>query len=152
MKIFNINLTNINSFINQLIDLEMKSFSTPWSKQAFYDSLNNSNFLCFGALTESKQLMAYVSLYKISNQIFINNIAVFDEFKQQGVASALLKHLVENAKSDLAEFITLEVRESNLPAINLYKKMGFIKIGVRKNFYSMPLENALIFTIELNSK
>lgn len=149
MKIFNINLTNINYFLNQLIDLENKSFSTPWSKQAFYDSLNNSNFLCFGALTECKQLMGYVSLYAISNQRFINNIAVFDEFKNQGVASALLKHIIEKSKADLAEFITLEVRESNLPAINLYKKMDFTKIGVRKNFYSLPSENALIFTIDL---
>ena len=79
------------------------------------------------------------------NYLYIDNIAVFPSFRKMGVGDAIVKALCKKAE-ELGEFISLEVRASNTNAISLYEKNGFIKAGVRKNFYSDPREDGLILT------
>ena len=86
--------------------------------------------------------VGYMGLQIFSGEGYVTNVAVLPEYRGQGIAQALIK---EQMKNDMS-FITLEVRESNAPAINLYTKMGFVNVGIRPDFYSDPIENAIIMT------
>ena len=77
---------------------------------------------------------------------YIFNVAVRESYRNKGVATALINELITYGKKNNFSFITLEVRESNLPAISLYSKFGFIKAGERKDYYSNPKENAILLT------
>ena len=79
-------------------------------------------------------------------ECYLDNIAVFPEHRRQGVAKALLLELENRAKRRNGEFLSLEVRASNREAIALYQAMGFQEAGRRKNFYTAPQEDGLIFT------
>lgn len=130
--------------IPQLALLEKNCFSDPWSENALSEELTNENshFL----VAETEKAVGYIGVQEICGEAYITNVAVFEEFRKSGVGRALLKAACDGAKSRNCEFITLEVRESNLPAIALYESEGFEKAGIRKNFYSSPTENGIIYT------
>ena len=83
---------------------------------------------------------------KVGGEVYISNVAVREKFRKRGVASALIDAMNSYCIVNNAEFITLEVRVSNTPAVNLYEKSGFENLGRRKNFYSAPNEDAFIMT------
>ena len=120
----NFNIYNINSYyIDQLVDLEKSCFSSPWSYKSFSESFNNSNYNFFAAITNNK-VIGYIGIYQIYKQCYITNIAVYKEYQRNGVASKLLKTVINFSISANFDFISLEVRESNIAAINLYQKLG----------------------------
>lgn len=86
--------------------------------------------------------VGYMGLQIFSGEGYVTNVAVLPQYRKQGIAKALITEQMKNHM----DFITLEVRESNIPAVNLYTKMGFKNVGVRPNFYSNPTENAIIMT------
>ncbi len=130
--------------IKDIAKLEKICFSTPWSEQSILDSFKAGArfFVC----EQEYKVLGYVGISAILDEGYITNIAVFAEYRNQGVASALLSHLEQFANEHSLSFISLEVRESNATAISLYNKFGFTVQGKRKNFYSHPQENALIMT------
>lgn len=130
--------------IKDIALLEKICFSTPWSQETITDAHKNGTK--FFVAQKDKKVLGYVGISAILDEGYITNIAVFPEFRNMGVATALLKHLFLFAKKEKLAFISLEVRQSNLNAISLYQKLGFVQEGKRKNFYSSPLEDALILT------
>ena len=125
-----------------IAELEKECFSLPWSEQSILDAVNNNTI--FFIAEENKKIIGYAGLQIILNEGYITNVAVTKTHRRKGVAKALMEKVLDFGK-DL-EFITLEVRESNLAAQSLYEKMGFKKEGERKNFYQNPKENAYIMT------
>lgn len=123
--------------------LEEICFADPWSQNALKESLESAQYLILSAFVQG-EFAGYVSTYQAADELSIANIAVFPEWRNKGVADKLLKRLDEIAIKRNLYGITLEVRVSNQPAINLYKKNGYESQGVRKNFYSKPTEDALI--------
>ena len=95
---------------------------------------------------QNGSVLGYLGISVILDEGYITNIAVFPEFRKKGIASKLLEFLFDFAKQKELSFVSLEVRESNMPAISLYKKFGFENEGFRKNFYTNPKENAIIMT------
>ena len=85
-------------------------------------------------------------------EVYIDNIAVFYNYRGFGIGTALLKHLINVSKDENCDFLTLEVRVSNKPARKLYEKLGFKEVGVRKNFYDQPREDGIIYTKFLGDK
>lgn len=136
--------------IDDIASLEKICFSTPWSKNLLASEIynNNSNFLV--AVDEFNKVLGYVVLKFILDEGYITNIAVFPQYRNNGVASELLKRIIEFGDSKNLKFISLEVRKSNVYAISLYKNLGFIFAGERKNFYSTPKEDAFIMTKYIN--
>ena len=136
----------LEEYLDEIALLERTCFSTPWSKDLLASEIynNNSNFLV--AVDESNRVLGYVGLKFILDEGYITNIAVFPQYRNNGVASELLKKIIEFGDSKNLKFISLEVRKSNVYAISLYKNLGFIFAGERKNFYSTPKEDAFIMT------
>lgn len=125
--------------------IETECFSHPWSKQSLEEELNNETSL-FLVAKEENEVIGYIGMSIVIDEGYIFNVAVRESYRNKGVATALINELVTYGKKNNFSFITLEVRESNLPAISLYSKFGFIKAGERKNYYSNPKENAILMT------
>ena len=120
--------------------IEKECFSAPWSEESFKNAENTRFYVYF----ENETPLGYVGIYSILDEGYITNLAVLKEHRKKGIATSLLSQLISNENN--LSFISLEVRESNLPAISLYEKFNFKKEGVRKAFYSNPKEDGLILT------
>lgn len=125
--------------------IESDCFSLPWSYNQIAEEIAAENAVFLVAKAD-ETVLGYVSGRLIYDEFFISNIAVDEKFHLCGVASALLDKLKEILSSKNCSLITLEVRESNSSARKLYEKYGFTDLGVRKDFYSAPKEDARIYT------
>ncbi len=132
--------------IEGIAALEKECFSQPWSEVSLREELHkdNSNFLV--ALNEDALVVGYIGFNFVLDEGYITNIAVAPKFRRCGIAQNLMNKIIAFAQSQRLSFISLEVRASNAAAISLYEKFGFEKAGVRKNFYALPQEDALIMT------
>ena len=130
--------------IPEIARLEIACFSSPWSEKSLAEELENDNSHFLVAVSEN--VLGYIGVQEICGEAYVTNVAVFGEYRKSGVGRALLQVACNGAKGRNCSFITLEVRESNSPAISLYESEGFDRVGVRKNFYSSPTENAVLFT------
>ena len=130
--------------ISRIAELEKQCFSQPWSEKGLAEELENENSHFLVAVADG--LAGYIGVQEICGEAYVTNVAVFENYRKQGIGRALLKAACEGAENRKCEFITLEVRESNSSAIALYESEGFEIAGVRKNFYSDPTENGVIYT------
>ena len=125
----------------EIVKIEETCFSVPWSESSVRESLQNENSYFYLALCNDVAI-GYMGLQIFSGEGYVTNVAVMPEYRRQGIARALL----ETAMKNEMDFISLEVRESNAPAIALYASLGFETVGIRPKFYREPTENALIMT------
>lgn len=123
--------------------LEKESFSEPWTKEAFSNTLKDDNYIYLVALKENI-LAGYAGCIVSFDEADITNIAVAKEFTNMGIGSFILNLLQQEACKKGAGKMYLEVRKSNENAIHLYGKCGFESMGIRKNFYRKPDEDAII--------
>ena len=122
--------------------MEKETFSTPWSKESFLESLQKSYSYFFVAVEE--KIVGYCGVHNFGGDGEITNVAVEKEWRGKHVASEMLTYAMAQTQKEGIEAFTLEVRRSNLPAIKLYEKLGFVQQGVRNNFYENPIEDAII--------
>ena len=134
-----------SGYLDDVYILETECFSHPWSKQSLEEELNNETSL-FLVAKEENEVIGYIGMSIVIDEGYIFNVAVRESDRNKGVATSLINELVTYSKKNNFSFITLEVRESNFPAISLYSKFGFIKAGERKDYYSNPKENAILLT------
>ena len=130
--------------IKPIADLEKICFSEPWSEDGISESYKNGTKFFVGI--ENGKVLGYIGIICIIDEGYITNVAVFPESRKKGVGTALLERVFSLAKDMGLSFVSLEVRESNIPAISLYEKLGFKQEGKRKDFYRDPKEDALILT------
>ncbi len=133
------------SHITEIGRLEKECFSTPWSENSLREELKNEYARFFVAVINGN-VAGYIGAHNILGEVYITNVAVFPDYRRKGVGETLIKKLIDVTFSENADFITLEVRNSNEGAIKLYTKMGFEEVGKRKNFYENPREDALLMT------
>lgn len=128
--------------------VELCADSSPWSADSLRGELANAN--AFNLIASiGGEVVGFLNSHIICGEGAINNLSVRQNYRKQGVATALVLSLLERAGACKADFFTLEVRESNNTAIAFYEKMGFVKLGIRKGFYENPTENAIIYKIEI---
>ena len=129
--------------VAQVAELEKLCFSDPWSENSVASELKNPLSLWLIA-EEDGVVCGYVGSQTVLGETDMMNIAVHPDCRRKGVAAALITELICRLKGQGSHILRLEVRESNAPAIALYKAMGFPQLGLRKNYYRNPKENALI--------
>lgn len=129
--------------LEEVYQIEKESFQDPWSKNSFIEAISNKNNIYLVAIVDGL-IAGYCGCYGVAGEGYIYNVAVGKNYRRQGIGFRLLQDLIEAAKSRGIKSLTLEVRKSNLPAIKLYKKLGFVEAGIRKDFYTKPLEDAII--------
>ncbi|MDU4882781.1 MAG: ribosomal protein S18-alanine N-acetyltransferase [Clostridium celatum] len=131
--------------INGVYELSKECFATPWSLDSINNELNNTlaKYVIAQDLSTG-EVVGFVGVWIIAGEGDITNIAVNPKYRKLGIASKLLINLFEVCKTFNCEDITLEVRASNIPAQNLYKKFDFKEEGLRKGYYQDNNEDAII--------
>ena len=136
--------------VKQVATIEEQSFSVPWSCQSFLDSIAREDTIFLVATEEvSDKIMGYIGMYMSFEEGEITNVAVSLEYRDQGIGADLVDAMQTAGRECQLERMVLEVRVSNASALSLYKKKGFKELGIRKNFYEKPVEDAMIMICEL---
>ena len=128
--------------------LEKLCFSDPWSESSIETELS-CRLSCWLVAMEGDALLGYVGSQTVIDESDMMNIAVHPDHRRKGIAEALIAALEEQLRQRGSKALTLEVRDSNAPAIALYEKLGFTQVGLRKNYYRNPKEDARILRKEL---
>lgn len=134
--------------LDQVARIEQLCFSDPWSRRMLSEHLENECAATLVAITPDGTILGYAGLLVVLDEGYITNVAVCPEYRRQGIAGELLGVFRRFAEGNKLAFLTLEVRESNAPARALYSKYGYKEVGVRKNYYDHPKENAVLMTLE----
>lgn len=131
--------------LDGVVAIEDASFNNPTTREWYEAELQRPEVCYIYVLrTADCPVAAFCAFWRVADQLHINNLAVRPESRGQGLATHLLAAVMaESARMGVAS-ATLEVRRSNLPALRLYAKAGFVEAGVRRNYYTQPVEDALV--------
>ena len=130
--------------LDGLLALDEVCFHRPWTRADYERELTDpARCFLFVARVDGR-IIGYCSFWRIFDEAHINNFAVHPESRRQGVGRALLAHSLSAAAAIGAPKATLEVRASNLAAVALYESGGFLRGGLRRAYYTHPVEDALI--------
>ena len=121
--------------MEQVLSIEVRSFSHPWLRQHFIDELNSPYAFPLSAFDGSGLLVGYICPMQLLDEGHVMNVAVDPDLRGCGVGRMLVQKVLDDCRQAGASFVSLEVRESNLSAISLYRKMGFVEVGKRKRYY-----------------
>lgn len=134
-----------NKQLSQLEELEKLCFSLPWTREQLESQLPDGQHIFLVAVV-GERVLGYVGMMYVLDEGYISNVAVSPEARRRGIGDALISELLLRAEEKALSFVTLEVRESNEAAIGLYQKHGFQKVGLRKKYYDLPKEDAILMT------
>ena len=141
-------ITNMtNAHVAQIAELEKRCFNDPWSETSIASELNNRLSSWLVAL-DGDVVVGYVGSQTVLGETDMMNIAVHPDYRKQGIATELIQTLIDTLSKQGSHSLMLEVRQTNEPAKNLYKALGFETVGIRKNYYRNPREDALILRKE----
>jgi ribosomal-protein-alanine N-acetyltransferase len=132
--------------------IEAMSFSNPWSEDTFRGEIQNTpvSSPLIVVRRPGDEVVGYIIYWQIRDDVQVNNIAVHPECRGRGLGEAMMRFAIAKVRAAGAEFMTLEVRQSNAPAVALYKKLGFEALGTRKNYYTRPDEDACVMGLVLS--
>ena len=134
--------------IPQIEEIERECFSRPWTAEQLRSQMRDAQHEFIASVNDGR-VLGYVGLMYVLDEGYISNVAVRPDSRRQGIGDALIDALAAKAAELELAFLTLEVRESNAPAIALYTKHGFHPVGKRKNYYDAPKEDAVLMTCYL---
>jgi [ribosomal protein S18]-alanine N-acetyltransferase len=131
--------------LDTVMEIERLSFVTPWVRQAFADELERP-WARLELLRDGPggRALGFCNYWLVADELHILNVAVHPDFRKQGHASALVRHILDVARQQKARVVSLEVRASNLPARSLYRKLGFREVGMRPKYYADNGEDAVL--------
>lgn len=138
--------------LDDILLMEQQCFSVPWTHEQLMAQLSDFMHIFLAAEDENGRAVGYAGLMYVLDEGYISNVAVSPDRRREGIADMLLTELYARAKAKKLSFLTLEVRESNIPAQSLYKKHGYAEVGRRKAYYSRPKEDAVLMTCFLSEE
>jgi ribosomal-protein-alanine N-acetyltransferase len=132
--------------IEALEAIERECFPVPWTFEQLEAWALSKNCIFLLAEANNGGILGYAGCQTVLDEGYIANVAVSPAYRRRGIAAALVLALIEAAEKQGLSFLTLEVRESNAPAVSLYESLGFILVGKRRGYYEKPREDALLMT------
>ena len=124
--------------------LEEETFSMPWSASSFLEMISKEDARYYVAEKDGK-ILGGCGVLMIAGEGNITNVVIAPEARNQGIGTAMLRHLMAEGDQEGLTAYTLEVRISNVAAIHVYEKLGFESAGIRPGFYEKPVEDAIIY-------
>ena len=134
--------------VDGVMAVEHDSFLTPWSRSAFEEELAQNRLARYIVAEENGAIVGYAGTWLVINEAHVTNVAVSSPRRREGIGRLLMQNLMELARENGMESMTLEVRVSNAAARHLYQQLGFVEAGIRKNYYTETKEDALILWCE----
>ncbi|RAK15212.1 ribosomal-protein-alanine N-acetyltransferase [Anoxybacillus vitaminiphilus] len=135
--------------LDDVLKIEHASFTLPWSRESFYNELVHNKYSNYIVMEWNGQVIGYCGMWLVIDEAHITNVAVLPEFRGKKLGEALMRKAMETAKERGAKTMTLEVRVSNHVAQSLYRKLGFLNGGIRKQYYTDNQEDALVMWVNL---
>jgi [ribosomal protein S18]-alanine N-acetyltransferase len=139
--------------LDDVLIIERRSFLSPWSKRLFKETIDfplSVNLVV--RKNVDKSMVGYANFYLIGNEVQVLNIAIAPELRKKGFASTLLSTAIKVLAAQKAKEFFLEVRESNDDAIRLYEKLGFVRVGKRRKYYTETNEDAIVMRLGINNE
>lgn len=133
--------------LEQVMEIENENFSVPWTETGFFTFLIREDTL-FLVAQEKEEILGYCGVVMVQDEGDITNVAVKKSWQNQGVGKKLMEELVKPTEQEGVARLFLEVRASNEPALRLYRNMGFVQTGIRKNYYEEPREDGIVMMRE----
>ncbi len=140
--------------IDQVLKIEQASFSMPWSRNLFLSEFRSpsvSNLMVALSDMPFRTVVGYIVFWLVEDEMHILNLAVVPSFRRQGIARRLVLAAIKLAGGKGAKRAFLEVRASNAAAQKLYSSLGFAGTSIRRGYYDLPAEDAVIMTLEQGS-
>lgn len=145
-------LVRLNSkHLPTVFKIQSEGLSSPWTFENVQGTLSSAHSFSFGLLL-GDELVAVCLATLVLDEVNILNFVTHQEYRRQGYASYLLQEIISLAKQRKIESFFLEVRESNIPAIHLYESFGFVELTERKNYYTNPVENAIVMALNIKKQ
>jgi ribosomal-protein-alanine N-acetyltransferase len=131
--------------LDGVLAVEAESFTNPWTREMYAWELQNRT-VCHIYIVRTPEcaVAGFCAFWLVFDENHVNNVALRPQFRGRGIGSALLRHVVAEARRLGARRATLEVRASNVAARRLYERLGFYVAATRRNYYTNPVEDALI--------
>jgi ribosomal-protein-alanine N-acetyltransferase len=129
--------------LDEVYSIESEVFSDPWQKEIFEMEMEHDAFV----LVKDEQIAGYICAWQVLDECTITNISVRPVCQRQGLGAVIFGELFNLMEQRKVSYYYLEVRASNQAALGLYVKLGFSQIGLRKNYYHNPSEDAIVMTL-----
>lgn len=130
--------------ITKILEIEREAFTTPWTREMFRQEIEDDHLSRSYVAMDDGQLVGYLIAWFFRQEVHLLNIAVTGSYQRRGIGGRMLRFLLDLAARGNKEVVTLEVRGSNWPAIELYQAFGFVRIGVGHQYYESDKEDALL--------
>lgn len=134
--------------VSGVLEVEQECFTLPWSRKAFEAELDDNDLAHYLVMENEGRIIGYAGVWIVLDEAHVTNIAICQNYRRRGLGERLLVELIRSAKQYGALSMTLEVRVTNSAAQKLYEKLGFVKRGIRRQYYSDTKEDALIMWLD----
>jgi len=138
------------SLLDEIVSIERQCFSCPWSENSFKEAFSSEHTVVYAARDDDGTLCGFSCMMSVGEEAEILNIAVSPAYRRHGIGLALMDAMLLDANAKHVTQIFLEVRSQNAPAISLYESKGFMKIGLRKRYYTRPVDDAILMALDLS--
>jgi [ribosomal protein S18]-alanine N-acetyltransferase len=135
--------------LDEVYATERSAFSLPWSRRSFTQIQRSPSSIFLVASTDTRRVAGYAIALLGGDEADLANIAVVDEERGRGVGRALIDRVIALLRGRGVRSLYLEVRQSNSTARALYRRVGFLEVGVRAGYYTHPVEDALVLRLDL---
>ena len=142
---YRIELLDGQSDLDGVLEVEGESFTSPWTREMYAWELQNRS-VCHIYIVRTPEcpVAGFCAFWLVFDEIHVNNLALRPQYRGHGYGTALMQHVLAEARRLGARRATLEVRAGNAGALRLYERLGFFVAGTRRNYYTNPVEDALI--------
>jgi len=135
--------------IPAILEIDASSFTTPWTAEVYYNELTNNEYAKYFVVASPDDIVGYIGLWIVMDDAQVTNIAIKPAYRGYKIGEKLFGFALSYLMRQNVERLSLEVRESNKVAQNLYKKFGLVTGGIRKNYYKDDGEDALLMWVNL---
>lgn len=130
--------------------IELATFPTPWTLDSFYYEMHENQYAHYVlAVDENNTIIGFCGMWMVIDAAQITNVAVLETARGQGIGEGLMREAMRIAREHGMDVMSLEVRETNIVAQNLYRKLAFQDGGIRKGYYTDNGEDALVMWVNL---
>lgn len=135
--------------VDQVMEVERVSFTTPWTTDIFYQEIVDNQYAYYYVIEWNGRIVGYVGTWVVLEDAQVTNIAIMPELRGNKLGEKLFQYMLLQVKLIGTTRLSLEVRESNIPAQKLYRKFGLVPGGIRKNYYTDNQEDAIVMWVNI---